>query len=125
MAFQMADDLLDYTSNFKDSGKKPGADLREGKLTLPVIYAMREARLNNKSEDVKILEETIRKQDTITTDDFICFNHLLAKYGGIEYTLRMAEEQVRKAKGALDCFPMSNEKNILGDLADYTLLRKT
>lgn len=125
MAFQMADDLLDYTSDSKDSGKKPGADLREGKLTLPVIHALEKARLKNKNDDVKTMEDTIKKRDGITAVDFMLFNNLLETYGGIEYTRRMAEEQVDQAKAALDRFPLSHEKNVLRDLADYTLLRKT
>lgn len=125
LAFQMADDLLDYTSVTNDLGKKIGADLREGKLTLPVIYSLQKARAGKNNSDAKTMEDIIRKRDEFSHDEFNVFKNMLNVYGGIEYTRTLAENEVKKAKVALDLFDASNEKNILMDLADYTLLRKT
>ncbi|MBU0992436.1 MAG: polyprenyl synthetase family protein [Proteobacteria bacterium] len=125
LAFQMADDLLDYTSETSDLGKKIGADLREGKLTLPVIYSLQKARGSKKNNDVKTMEDIIRKRDEFSDDEFGVFKNMLKTYGGIDYTRTLAEDQVKKAKCALDIFDASEDKSILMDLADYTLLRKT
>ncbi|MDM8538245.1 polyprenyl synthetase family protein, partial [Desulfobacterales bacterium HSG17] len=59
MAFQMADDLLDYISNTDSLGKAVGADLREGKLTLPVIHALESAS----KQDRDLMEQIITRQD--------------------------------------------------------------
>ena len=125
LAFQMADDLLDYTSETISLGKKVGADLREGKLTLPVIYSLEQARAKKHTEDVKIMEDIIKKRDAFTLEEFQLFQEKLALYGGLSYTRSRAEEEVVKAKAALDLFQDSKEKDILKDLADYTLERKS
>lgn len=125
LAFQMADDLLDYTSDTLAIGKKPGADLREGKMTLPVIHALKNVRAGNKREDLKTMEKIIQKRDTLDDHDFTVFKDMITAYGGIDYTRNRAKEQVDKAKAALDFFEMTDEKKVLMDLADYTLLRKT
>ena len=125
LAFQMADDLLDYTSDTVDLGKKVGADLREGKLTLPVIYSLEQARAKKHTEDVRVMEDIIKKRDGFTLDEFHLFQEKLAVYGGLAYTRLLAEDEVRQAKAALDLFADSKEKDILYDLADYTLERKS
>ena len=65
LAFQMADDLIDYTSDTQELGKKAGADLREGKLTLPVIAALQAAD----SQDRAYMASIIRNP-SFTTEDF-------------------------------------------------------
>jgi octaprenyl-diphosphate synthase len=119
LAFQMADDLLDYTSDTKVLGKEVGADLKEGKLTLPVIYSLKAADMKDRSRMEKII-----KNEDFTVNDFKTLVELLKKYKGISYTQKMAAEHIKKAKEALSIFEPSETKEILVKVADYALNRK-
>lgn len=119
LAFQMADDLLDYTSDTDILGKGVGADLKEGKLTLPVIYALRKAT----PEDRKRMETIIRQAD-FSVQEFKTLLELLEKYSGTAYTRQLASQCISKAKAAISFFPESGSKELLLDIADYALTRK-
>ena len=119
LAFQMADDLIDYTSDTKDLGKKAGADLREGKLTLPVIAALQAADSQDRARMASII-----RNPSFTTEDFEALRALLQHYGGLAYTREKAREHVRLAKEALLKFKPSETTGILHDLADFTLQRR-
>ncbi len=118
IAFQMADDLLDYTLDSYTLGKKVGADLREGKLTLPVIYALNEADRADRYDMEKII-----KNKNFSMDEFETLIYLMEKYGGQQYTRKLAEEHISSAKEKLAVFEPSQPKNILLMLADYALKR--
>ena len=120
LAFQMADDLLDYTEDSAALGKMPGADLREGKLTLPVIHALARASETDRQTMVGIIE---RGDFSATT--FAGLVSLLHRYGGIDDTRRQAAMEVSRAKEALAFFPDSRGRRILMDIADYALIRKS
>ncbi len=119
IAFQMADDLLDYTADAGILGKEPGADLKEGKLTLPVIYALKQA----KAEDRKRMEEIIQKD--FNQKDFHFLVSKMNAYGGIQYVEERAKSHVLAARQALDGFPASKTRELLQDIADYALVRKS
>jgi octaprenyl-diphosphate synthase len=119
LAFQMADDLIDYTSDTKELGKKAGADLREGKLTLPVIAALQAADSQDRARMASII-----RNPSFTTEDFEALKALLQHYGGLAYTREKAREHVRLAKEALLKFKPSETTGILHDLADFTLQRR-
>ncbi len=119
IAFQLADDLLDYTADSEALGKETGADLREGKLTLPVIYALEKADVNDRDEMKKII-----KNETFSKEEFAYLTKLLEKYGGLSYTKEKAIDNINKAKEALLVFEESETRQILGLLADYALVRK-
>ena len=119
IAFQMADDLIDYTSDTQALGKKAGADLREGKLTLPVIAALTAAT----GEDRRRME-TIIANPRFTKAEFEELKGLLERYGGLAYTREKAREHVESAKAALGHFSPSETTDILNDLADFTLQRR-
>lgn len=118
MAFQMADDLIDYTSDTQALGKKAGADLREGKLTLPVIAALKAAGENRQRM------EAIIANPGFTEAEFAELKELLERYGGLAYTRDKAREHVDSAKAALRHFSPSKTKDILNDLAEFTLQRR-
>lgn len=118
MAFQMADDLLDYTQNTADLGKAAGADLREGKLTLPVIRTLSQA----KASDRAWIEALIRNPD-FSTGEFKRLLALMGEYGGIDYTRRRAEAYIGKANEALSGFQAGAHREVLHDIAEYAWLR--
>jgi octaprenyl-diphosphate synthase len=118
IAFQMADDLFDYTLQTAELGKEVGADLREGKLTLPLIYALQQARAADRELMIKI----IQNQDFSQTD-FNLLIDLLEKYGGLAYTQNMAASYIETAKKALTVFDASPTKETMLDIADYALAR--
>jgi octaprenyl-diphosphate synthase len=119
MAFQMADDLLDYTSDTAGLGKAVGADLREGKLTLPVIVSLKAAPPEDRTWMTDILQSK-----TFTEADFHRFSDLLKKYGGIDHTREHAAKYVSEAKTCLEIFPPSSHKTLLEHFATYALFRK-
>jgi octaprenyl-diphosphate synthase len=118
IAFQMADDLLDYTLNTADLGKEVGADLKEGKMTLPVIHA-----LDSADADDKEVMTTIIKDENFSNEDFRTLIEKLEKYGGIDYTKKRAGSYIFKAKEALSVFEASRSKEMMFDIADYALSR--
>ncbi len=119
LAFQMADDLIDYTSDTALLGKTPGADLREGKLTLPVIAALAAAP----AADRQRMQAIILNPD-FSRDEFERLKTDLNHHGGLAYTRQCAEAHVAKAKSALEIFAPSQTIDLLRDIADYTLSRK-
>lgn len=119
IAFQMADDLFDYTMDTADLGKEIGADLREGKLTLPVIHALKKANPADRDQMIKII-----KNEAFTVDEFNALIELLKKNDGIAYTKKKAAFCIEKAKEALAVFEPSKTKDSLFDIADYVLARR-
>jgi octaprenyl-diphosphate synthase len=119
IAFQMVDDLFDYTMNTIDLGKEVGADLREGKLTLPVIHALKQAESAEHDQMIKIIQN-----ENFTVDEFKTLVALIEKNDGIAYTIRKAATYIEKAKDALSVFEASKFKDSLCDIADYTVARR-
>jgi octaprenyl-diphosphate synthase len=119
IAFQMADDLLDYTADKTVLGKPIGTDLREGKLTLPIIHALQRATQEDRSRMEIIVRDT-----AVTEKDFETVVELIRQYGGIEYTRERAQEHIDQAKGSLNTFQPTETRILLEQLADYVLARK-
>ncbi len=119
MAFQMADDLLDYTATAQELGKNPGADLREGKLTLPLIHSLAKAG----EEDRKWMLDTILAAE-FDPEQFAGLKQRLFDLGGIAYTQNRAAHHVKEAKAALELFDPSGSKDLLNLIADYSIERK-
>jgi len=118
MAFQIIDDLLDYTFDSQSLGKTVGADLREGKLTLPVIYALKAAA----PQDRAVMKQIITNKN-FSVQEFKTLIKLLRKYKGIEYARNLASGSVENAKQALQIFKPTPTREILLKLADYALTR--
>lgn len=119
IAFQMADDMFDYTLATSDLGKTVGTDLREGKMTLPFIHALQQSQ----TEDRDFMIQLIRA-DNFSMRDFNKLINLLDKYGGLQYTEKRAAAYIDKAKNALSVFEPSHTREILLNLADYVLARR-
>ncbi|MDA2933895.1 polyprenyl synthetase family protein [Acidobacteria bacterium AH-259-D05] len=119
MAFQLTDDLLDYTSNEDTLGKPVLKDLAEGKITLPIIYLMQRA---DRSE-----QDFIR--NVVRTQDFSPQNkqriiELAQAYGTLEDLQHLAEEYIGQAKKALLAFPDSIYRDALRSLGEFVIDRK-
>jgi octaprenyl-diphosphate synthase len=119
IAFQMADDLFDYTLQTSELGKEVGADLREGKLTLPVIYALKQAQPMDREKMIKIIQDK-----DFSTDDFATLIDLLENYDGLAYTKKAAASYIDTAKAALSVFEPSQTKDTMLDIANYALARR-
>ncbi|MBW1642517.1 MAG: polyprenyl synthetase family protein [Deltaproteobacteria bacterium] len=120
IAFQLIDDLIDYISDTKTLGKEAGTDLKEGKLTLPVIHALKKAS----PFDRDCMERIIRNNE-FSFHDFRELIELLEKYKGISYVKDRAAFYIQSAKESLSIFAPSEYKEILMAIADYTLVRNT
>ena len=118
LAFQIADDVLDYGGTKGNLGKNTGDDLREGKMTLPIIIALESA---DKSE-----QEFLKSALGNDAADAEIFGQVLAiiqKYRGLEIAAERAFSHSDKAREALTFFAPSEIRDILGDLADYCVAR--
>ncbi len=122
LAFQMADDLLDYTTDSETLGKETGIDLKEGKMTLPVIYTLENAKKNG-SSDVGLIENIVKNPD-FSDDEFKELIEFMEKHGGISKTIDKAKEYIENAKNELSVFENSKDKELLFMIADYALVRK-
>jgi len=118
VAFQLVDDLLDYTADAQVLGKATGTDLTEGKLTLPVIYALQHSTVEDRNR-----METIIRGATFSQKEFDSILQLVGRYGGIAYTRRKAKEHIDRAKRCLGIFDVSKTRLLLEDLADYVVVR--
>ncbi len=118
IAFQLKDDVLDYISDDDRLGKESGADLREGKLTLPVILSLKQAT----PEEASLIREAMMTGQ-ISKDQFKIIVDIVTRYGGIEETSSLARRYIDKAKASLSVFKPSIERDALMALADYTVER--
>lgn len=120
MAFQLTDDILDYVSLDTILGKPIGTDLKEGKVTLPLIHALKSADEKENSYIKRVLEKT-----NMTRRDFERVRNIIRKYGGIDYTSTVTKQYVDSAKVFLNIFQPSPYKDALLGLANYMLKRET
>jgi len=118
MAFQIVDDLLDYTADQTALGKPIGGDLREGKVTLPIIL-LREA---GGAEADEIVRGTVRDR-SIEAADWRRLTEMLRETRSADRAFERANEHAAKAKAHLAVFPPSLERDALMALPDYVLAR--
>ena len=118
LAFQIADDALDYFSTKTIFGKEIGKDFFEGKTTLPLIIIFQKAN----SEEKKFLTELFKKEER-NEDDFSETLALINKYKAVEVSLKRAEYFVNVSYDALGIFQDSKEKKILQNLSSFSLNR--
>ena len=118
LAFQIADDALDYYGKDKFFGKEIGKDFFEGKVTLPLIIVFQKGN----EEERNFLFETLKKEKR-TEEDFSEILALINKYKAIEATMKRAEFFVNVSFNSLGIFPDSEDKKILQNLTSFSLNR--
>jgi len=118
LAFQIADDALDYYSTKTIFGKEIGKDFFEGKVTLPIIFLCQKA-----NSEEKIFLEKIFKKVNRSKLEFIETQKLIKKYNSIDSCFRRAEHFVNISYNALNIFNPSKEKTILQNLTSFSLER--
>ena len=118
LAFQIADDALDFYAKEKFFGKEIGKDFFEGKVTLPMIIIFQKG---NKEE--KNFLDTIMKKEKRTEKDFSDTLSLINKYKAVEATFKKAEYFVNVSYDALAIFPDNEDKKILQNLTSFSLNR--
>jgi len=115
-AFQLIDDVLDYSSTTEEMGKNLGDDLAEGKPTLPLIYTIE----HGTDEQSAIVRKAIEEGGLENIDAVM---EAVQSTGAIEYTARLAKEEARKARNAINIFPDSEYKDAMQTLADFSVER--
>jgi octaprenyl-diphosphate synthase len=118
LAFQIADDVLDYFSTKTIFGKEIGKDFFEGKITLPIIFLYQKT-----NEDEKIFLKKIFKKKNRSKLDFNETQNLIKKYNSIDSCFKRAEHFVNISYNALSIFNTSKEKSILQNLTFFSLER--
>ena len=116
ISFQMLDDALDYSSDAKQMGKNAGDDLAEGKITLPVIFALGRAE----PEERELIKSAIKSG---SRDAFPKIREIIESTGALAYTCARAEEHSALARQSLEALPSSNYRNALSQLADFSVSR--
>ncbi len=116
--FQLVDDLLDFTGAAEVIGKPVGGDLREGKITLPIIHLLEKGG----PEASDLIRNAVRDRD-ISAESWARLKALMAEHRSIEYAYGRAVEFGEAAKIQLRQFAPSQEREALMGLADYVLLR--
>ena len=120
IAFQIVDDILDYTEDQSTIGKPAGNDLRQGMVTLPLIYALQGHPQNGHHQVVqKLLNETSHdEQEVREIIDWVLSG------GNTELALKDAYTYADKAREALHHFPASPDRDVLDDVIDFVVRRK-
>jgi octaprenyl-diphosphate synthase len=118
IAFQMADDLLDYEGSSTEIGKNTGDDFRERKMTLPVIKALAMA-----SASERVFWERVIEKGQQSEGDISQAMALFHKHGALEATRVDALAWAAQARNALDCLPEGPMHQALANLADYVVAR--
>ncbi len=115
-AFQLIDDVMDYSSNSEQMGKNVGDDLAEGKPTLPLIYAMQQGN----ADQIVTIKSAIEKGGYDQIDEV---QAIIQQTGALEYTEKMAQQQAQLAIKELAHLPDSDSKVVLENIARLSVYR--
>jgi len=119
IAFQIRDDLLDYLGKRSIIGKPTGIDIKEKKLTLPLIFALDNGRRTDAHQALSRIRKGANAKDVAWIVDFV------ERSGGIEYAGRKAQEFADQARAAIGPLPPSVAKDALMKFVDFVMQRST
>jgi octaprenyl-diphosphate synthase len=117
IAFQIKDDILDYSGRTFVVGKPLGADIKEKKITLPLIHALKQADDSDSKRIIKLIRKGFKNGGEKEVIEFV------NKHNGIEYSYEAANGFSRNAKDELKILPDSESKSALSNLVDYIISR--
>jgi octaprenyl-diphosphate synthase len=118
MAFQISDDLLDYREEKETTGKPSGLDLREHKVTLPLIHALRRMSSSSRKEVERLFDS-----ETASDDDIAAVVRIVGENGGFEYARERGEEFAGRAHDALADLPDTVARRSLSASISYVMER--
>ena len=118
-AFQITDDTLDYMAQEQEFGKAIGKDLEEGKMTLPLIYTLKQCSGEEREKASRLLAD---KEKNANTTEFVF--SLIQKYNGVNYSLQTAARYISEARSQLSIFSDCLQKEQLNAVAEYILTRR-
>ncbi|HEY3133447.1 MAG TPA: polyprenyl synthetase family protein [Gemmatimonadaceae bacterium] len=118
MAFQITDDLLDYREEKETTGKPSGLDLREHKVTLPLIHALREMPASSRKEVERLFDT-----ETASDEDIASVVRIVEENGGFEYARAQGEEFAERANEALAELPDTVARRSLTASISYVMER--
>ncbi len=119
-AFQLVDDILDYSADSKEMGKNVGDDLAEGKPTLPLIYALKVSTENEAIDDIALIRKAIEEGGIDLIDEVMS---IIQKTNALEYTQSVAEKETQLAQQSLNFLPENDFKAALMELAAFSINR--
>ncbi|MCW8812615.1 MAG: polyprenyl synthetase family protein [Ignavibacteriaceae bacterium] len=118
ISFQIRDDILDYEGKLSVTGKRAGGDIKEKKITLPLIYSLNQVSPVKAAEIRKIIKNGKDKPEVEAVIEFVRENN------GIDYSIGKAKTYSQNAKDALNKIPDSQSKLALEALVDFVIDRK-
>ncbi len=119
LAFQLVDDLLDYDADAIRLGKEPGTDLREGKMTYPLIHLLRKG-----DESIRSLAISCLGQPDRVAESFVEVVDGMRAAGSLEATLHTAQRYAEQARTALAVLSPSEAREALAELPDFVVRRR-
>lgn len=117
IAFQIKDDLLDY--GHSETGKPSGGDIKEKKMTLPLIYTLQQVPLKLKKEIIYIIKNSSTDKEKVNL-----VMQYVKDYGGLEYAEQAMKEYKNEALDILFAFPESEARDAMEELVNFTISRK-
>lgn len=119
LIFQIRDDVFDYFPSTSEIGKPTGHDIMEGKVTLPLLYALQHAPI----EESSCMRMLLEREEGLSEEDVTTLVEFAAAMGGIEYAQAKMKKMAFEAKKMLSAFPENPAREALMNLVDYFIVR--